>query len=131
MDMGNINNITEQILIGSAADLVNKGHITEMVAWLELIRYKNSGLRPEIYFWMRAAKNSMAEVDYLLTHDMNIMPIEIKAGTRGGMKSLYYFMEEKHLSFAIRSSLENFGEFTNDDCTIDIIPLYALSNLYK
>jgi len=131
MDMGNINNITEQILIGSAADLVNKGHITEMVAGLELIRYKNSGLRPEIYFWMRTAKNSMAEVDYLLTHEMNIMPIKIKAGSRGGMKSLYYFMEEKHLSFAIRSSLENFGEFTNNDCTIDIIPLYALSNLYK
>jgi len=34
------------------------------------------------------------------------------------------FLDEKHSSFGIRTSLENFGELPN----IKIIPLYALGN---
>lgn len=37
MDFGSITAISEQILI-EMADLVNKGHITEMVAGLEIIK---------------------------------------------------------------------------------------------
>lgn len=38
MDLGSITTLSEQILIGNATDLVNKGHITEMVAGLEIIK---------------------------------------------------------------------------------------------
>ena len=58
-----------------------------------------------------------------------VIPLEIKAGTSGKMKSLRYFMEKKQLKYAIRSSLENFARLENDG--IDIIPLYALSNLFR
>ena len=67
---------------------------------------------------------------------MKVLPIEIKAGTQGGMKSLWIFMREKHLNNAVRCSLENFGAFDyidhDDDNAIrhvDICPLYALSQL--
>ena len=129
MDMGDISELTQQILIGGAADLVNKGHITEMVAGLELLRYQSPVQRHELHFWMRAEKNSMAEVDYLIARKMIVLPIEIKAEVKGGMKSLYKFIKEKKLSAGIRSSLENFGKYSNADVSIEIYPLYALSNI--
>lgn len=129
MDLGDIREITEQILIGSGADLVNKGHLTEMVAGLELLRYQAPTQRRDMYFWMRAEKNSMAEVDYLMVRSMKVLPIEIKAGTKGGMKSLFNFMNDKQIEVGVRSSLENFGKFANGGKRVDIYPLYALSNL--
>jgi hypothetical protein len=45
------------------------------------------------------------------------------------MKSLYKFIREKKLSAGIRSSLENFGKYSNADVSIEIYPLYALSNI--
>lgn len=131
MDYGNVTSITEAILIGNAADLVNKGHITEMVAGLEIVKNMPPDSIPSLYFWMREAKGSMAEVDYILSKDMKILPVEVKAEVKGGMKSLYSFVEAKGITHAVRTSLENFGRFTKGDCTIDIYPLYALQNLLK
>lgn len=131
MDYGNVTSITEAILIGNAADLVNKGHITEMVAGLEIVKNMPPDSIPSLYFWMREAKGSMAEVDYILSKDMKILPVEVKAEVKGGMKSLYSFVEAKGITHAVRTSLENFGQFTKGDCTIDIYPLYALQNLLK
>lgn len=129
MDLGSITTLSEQILIGNATDLVNKGHITEMVAGLEIIKNMPPDSIPSLFFWMRSAKSSLAEVDYVMAKNMKILPIEVKAEVRGGMKSLYAFMETKHIDYAIRTSLENFGSFTKDNGKIDIYPLYALRSL--
>lgn len=129
MDLGSITTLSEQILIGNATDLVNKGHITEMVAGLEIIKNMPPDSIPSLFFWMRSAKSSLAEVDYVMAKNMKILPIEVKAEVRGGMKSLYAFMETKHIDHAIRTSLENFGSFTKDNGKIDIYPLYALRSL--
>ena len=131
MDFGSITAISEQILIGNAADLVNKGHITEMVAGLEIIKNMPADCVPSLYFWQRDARGSLAEVDYIMAKNMKILPIEVKAEVRGGMKSLYAFVESKAIKQAVRTSLENFGSFQKDDCTIDIFPLYALRNLVQ
>jgi len=54
------------------------------------------------------------------------------------MKSLYYFMQKKHITEAIRCSLENFALLENLDKQqpeiirrIKIIPLFAVSNLFN
>ena len=134
MTLGDISAITTQILTASAADLVNKGTVAEMLAGLELLHYRTPNLKHELYYWLRQAKNSTAEVDYLLSKDMKVMPFEVKAGVQGGMRSLWDFMREKKLTEAIRCSLENFGQFDyideKDDNAVrhvTIYPLYAIS----
>ena len=123
------------IMTATPQDLINKGSITEMVAGLEISRYKSPVMRPRLFYWEKTG-NSIAEIDYLSIRSMKVLPIEIKAGTQGGMKSLWIFMREKHLNNAVRCSLENFGAFDyidhDDDNAIrhvDICPLYALSQL--
>lgn len=135
---GDTTTLATQILTSTAADLVNKGTIAELVVGLEMLHYMTPNLRHELYYWVRLSKNSLAEIDYLLPFHLQILPIEVKAGSQGGMKSLWSFMREKHLTEAIRCSLENFGSFSHTDKedgdtarNVSVIPLYAVSQIIK
>lgn len=134
MTMGDTSAITAQILTATAADLVNKGPMAEMLAGLELLHYLTPNLHHDLYYWVRQAKNATAEIDYLLSRDMKVLPFEVKAGVQGGMKSLWDFMREKKLDQAVRCTLENFGKFDYIDAEaegavrhVEVYPLYALS----
>ena len=138
MTTGDISELTERILTSNATDLVNKGPMAEMLAGLELLHYRTPNIRHEMYYWQRQAKNSQAEVDYLSSYSQTVLPIEVKAETQGGMKSLWMFMREKKLVNAIRSSLENFGAFEYVDPEangtirhVQICPLYAISQMER
>ena len=70
-----------------------------------------------------------------MAKNMQILPIEVKAGTSGKMKSLRFFMEKKDLTFGVRTSLENFSMLTIKSDTIErhieIIPIYAIGRLTR
>lgn len=127
MENAGVSEMSRLILVGTASDLVNKGSLTEMVAGLELLKYNTPSQKHDLYYWQNLSRGAQAEVDYVIARDMKIIPVEIKAGTSGSMKSMYQMMNDKQLSYGIRSSLENFGKLEK----VDIIPLYALSNLEK
>lgn len=134
MNMGDISELTMSILTDEVAELVNKGPMAEMLAGLELLHYRTPNIRHELFYWVRTAKNSLAEIDYISSYKSNITPIEVKAGARGGMKSLWIFMQEKSLTNAVRCSLENFGTFDHNDLSgavrkVLICPLFAISLL--
>ena len=133
MSLGNVSELTTNILVGDATELINKGPMAELIVGLEMLRYQTPNLRHELFYWVRLSKNSQAEIDYITTNNQSIMPIEVKAGTQGGMKSLWMFMRDKQLTHAKRCSLENFGHFaytdpeTNTERHVDICPIYAIS----
>lgn len=136
LSLGSIQQISEEILTATETDLVNKGKISEMIAGLEIIKHMPNTLRHEMFYWVRLEKNSQAEVDYIEPYNGHILPIEIKAGTQGGMKSLWHFMRAKNLQYAIRCSLENFGQFDYIDKEAegttrhaDIYPLYGIAQM--
>ena len=136
LDGSSSRQLIEMILTGDPQDLVNKGSITEMLAGLEIMRYKEPIERQKSYFWEKTGK-SIAEVDYLIALKSTIIPIEVKSGTQGGMKSLWMLMRDKHLKQAVRISFENFGEFDYIDVEdadavrhVDIIPLYFIKKLF-
>ncbi|TRX22846.1 ATP-binding protein [Flavobacterium franklandianum] len=114
-----------QLLIEDDFNSINKGNIAELLVGLELIKNTSCYEKTHLYYWQREAKNSQAEVDYVIQKQDKIIPIEVKAGTKGSMQSLYLFLEEKKLDFGIRLSLENFSEMEK----IKIVPLYAVGNL--
>ena len=124
------------ILMASDVDFVNKGAASEMFAGLELQKYRDCHQKAEMHYWHNTTKGSNAEVDYLKAKNGKVLPIEVKANTQGGMQSLWIFMRKRHLHNAVRTSLENFGQFDYYDPEenfeqrhVDIVPLYALSNL--
>lgn len=123
--------IADQILTAATSDLVNKGPMAEMHAGWEIIKVANPRMKHELFYWENISKGASAEVDYVLPYNMQVLPIEVKSGTSGKMKSLRMFMEAKDLHLAVRTSLENFGLLQLPDSRrIVIIPLYAISR-YK
>jgi len=138
MDLGGARLLTDLIIAGTAEDLVNKGGLTEMVLGWELVKYNNPRSQHDLYYWENTADGTRSEVDYIIARDMQVLPIECKSGTSGKMKSLHMFMRYKHLTDAIRCSLENFALLESNDKQdngalrrISIIPLFAISNLYN
>uniref|UniRef100_UPI003FF08781 hypothetical protein n=1 Tax=Prevotella sp. TaxID=59823 RepID=UPI003FF08781 len=86
----------------------------------------------DLYYWQNLTRGTVSEVDYVLSRGIDIVPMEVKSGLRGSMASLYVFMEKEHIKYAIRCSLENFGEFVSPKGKkILVNPLYAISNLFS
>jgi predicted AAA+ superfamily ATPase len=113
------------LLIKDDFQSINKGAIAELNVGLELIKSASCYQRQTLYYWHREAKSSNAEVDYLIQRQASILPIEVKAGTKGSMQSLFLFMNEKKIEKGIRISQENFSTYNN----IEVYPLYAVANL--
>ena len=54
------------------------------------------------HFWVREKKQSSAEVDLVVYHNGMVIPIEIKSGKIGKLKSLHQFMKQCPHHYAIR-----------------------------
>ena len=112
-------------LLSKNFDAINKGNLAEQFVGLELLKSGSCYQNPSLYYWHREAKNSNAEVDYVITVSQEIIPVEVKSGTKGSMQSLFLFLEEKNCGRGIRISNENFSAFDS----IEIFPMYAVENI--
>ena len=82
--------------------LVNEGAIAEQAVG-QLLRLNGHGNEdPALWYWSREARSSSAEVDYLTAPTNHVLPVEVKAGTGGAMRSLHVFMAERRLAWATR-----------------------------
>jgi uncharacterized protein len=114
-----------ELLIENDFDAVNKGYIAEQFTGLELLKAASCYRPSELYFWHREARSSNAEVDYVFQKNDQIIPLEVKSGTKGSMQSLHLFMREKKSKTGVRISLENYSSFQKTE----IVPLYGVSEL--
>ncbi len=113
------------LLISDDFNVINKGHITELYVGLELLKAESCYQKADLFYWQRDAKNSQAEEDYVCQFNNVIVPVEVKAGTKGSMQSLYLFLKEKKLKQGFRISLENFSKIDQ----VSILPVYAVNHL--
>ena len=114
-------------IIADFQSIINKGNLAEIVAGLEIIRSWPSYSTPELYYWHRESRSSNAEIDYVISKNNTIIPIEVKAGTRGQMQSLHIFMKERNIKRGLRVSHENFADYEK----ISTLPLYAAGFIYN
>ncbi len=113
LDVGLMNSVCGVNLtrINEMSDLllVNEGAIAEQFIAQQLLTLEDPYRSPQIYYWLREAKKENAEVDFVWQHKMNLIPIEVKAGKSGSLKSLLYFMARRKLGQAIRFDLNEFS----------------------
>jgi predicted AAA+ superfamily ATPase len=91
-----------EILDAEDLFLVNSGAICEQFIGQHLLYNVPSYQQPELYCWMRQKANTSSEVDYVIQHGAKIIPVEVKAGVTGRLKSLHVFLLEKERDFALR-----------------------------
>ena len=113
-------------MVSDYRQIINKGNLAELFAGLMLLHNQTPFLKPQLFYWHREAKSSNAEVDYIISKDNKIIPIEVKSGEKGQMQSMHLFLKEKQNRTGIRTSHEN---FTKIDDEIQTVPLYAIGRL--
>ncbi|MCP4156230.1 MAG: ATP-binding protein [bacterium] len=115
-------------LLEPEISFINKGALTEAFVGQELLAYSASNRKGGLYYWHREARTSNAEVDYLISVAGNIIPVEVKSGSTGSLKSLRYFLDNhKRSPYGVRFSLSN---FSTDNGTRNY-PLYAVAKLMQ
>ncbi len=80
----------------------NRGEMAEQFIGQHLLYCGARFMLPEVYYWSREKNQSNAEIDYLLQFNNKILPIEVKSGKTGTLKSLHLFMKQKTLKQAVR-----------------------------
>jgi hypothetical protein len=92
-----------------------KGALTEQFVAQELV---SAGI--DLYYY--SSENSSGEVDFVIQHEGNIIPIEVKAEENLQAKSLKSLVSKYELQTAVRTSMSNYRE----ESWLTNVPLYAL-----
>jgi uncharacterized protein len=102
------------------------GAVAEQFVGQELTALEGVNRDPGLYYWDRTARGSTAEVDYLIAIHGRVVPVEVKAGAFGHLKSLHLFLSTyPSIPFGVKASEQNFARSGR----IMAVPLYSLSHL--
>lgn len=104
---------------------INLGAVAEQLVGQELRAYSDVYRQRQLFFWARDKRGSSAEVDYIIETDSGIVPIEVKAGKGGTLKSLQMFLNEKRLPLGIRISADKLYYYNK----ILSLPLYMIKQI--
>ena len=85
-----------------------KGKIIEHLVVQQLeAQHKSPNYKP--IFWVREKANSSSEIDIVYHYQKYIIPIEVKSGGQGKLRSLHQFMKRTNHHFAVRLLANNFS----------------------
>ena len=85
--------------------LVNEGAVAEQFIGQHLAYPEYGGRSPQPVYWLREGRSNNAEVDYVVSSGTWVVPVEVKAGKSGSLRSLHQFAFEKKAHTAIRFDL--------------------------
>lgn len=124
----------------SELTFINSGGLAEQLVGQQLRTLFPPFVPPSLNYWQRTEGNANAEVDYVIQHKEQIVPVEVKAGRTGTLKSLHHFMESKgkHLAVRINSDYPTFGFVqvkTTTGFTVEYsllsVPFYLIGQLHR
>lgn len=80
---------------------INAGMLAEQFVGQELLAYGAPYQKEPLLFWERT-DGGQAEIDYLISLKARIVPIEVKAGATGSLRSLQSFLQDKPNALGVR-----------------------------
>lgn len=104
---------------------INQGVLAEQFVGQELLAYQDPYLEHKLYFWEKQAAGSSAEIDFVINQQGIILPIKVKAGATGRLKSLKQFLEKKPANIGLRIYE---GPLSFEDNILSV-PFYLISQL--
>jgi uncharacterized protein len=111
----------------SIQDLSNasRGNIAEHIVGQELIATSYTEL-DNLNFWVREKSQSSAEIDYIFQYENHLIPVEVKSGSVGTLKSLFQYMDRTNHHIAVRLYR---GKFSKDTLTTQNGKNFTLLNI--
>lgn len=107
---------------------VNQGEIVESFVGQEILAYAHAFHKQKMFYWQKENRTSHAEIDYLVEIQNHVVPIEVKSGTRGRLRSLNeYMVQHPGTPYAMRFSAHNYSSHEG----LHSYPLYAIAKALK
>jgi predicted AAA+ superfamily ATPase len=123
--MQSLSGLGGELLASEDILAVHAGAVAEQFVGQELRAHADPDAPLGLYYWAREARTSNAEVDYLLPAGSRVMPLEVKAGKSGTLKSLHLFLSAYGAPLGIRVSQHN----RSLEKPLLSLPLYAIHTL--
>ena len=104
LDTGLVNfssGIQATYLTDEPLDSMYNGMIAEQIVGQELLAASFYEMKPPI-FWVREEPNKNAELDFLLVENSRLIPVEVKSGKTGTLRSLHSFIDRTDTKLAVR-----------------------------
>lgn len=128
------NKIQSELLSIKDLSFSYKGYLIPHIFTQEIISISNiSNTKPN--FWVREKTQSSAEVDLVIQFKDKVIPIEIKSGSVGKLKSLHQFMEKTKHNYAVRIyggefNIQKVTTPNKKEFTLINLPYYLGTKLY-
>jgi len=104
LDTGLVNyrlGVRDEILSNKDLNSIYQGQIAEQIVGQSLQTFTYLK-QLDFAYWYRGLGSSTAEVDYIIPIMQRLVPIEVKSGKTGRLKSLHLFMAESQQPLAVR-----------------------------
>lgn len=123
----------------TAERFVNEGALAEQFVAHELSSTFSPGDKTALTYWLREEKSRNAEVDFVIATGARIIPIEVKSGAAGTLRSLRGFCQAKSPSLAMRldinmpsiTKLTDWSGSGADAMSFVSLPLYMASEIKR
>jgi len=138
LDTGLMNHfvgLQKEIIGTMELDKVYKGKVIEHIVGQELLTLKFN-IFNQLHFWTREKRDSTSEVDFVINIDGLIIPVEVKSGATGTLRSLHTFMDSAPHDIAIRLyageyNISKVKTLTGKPFYLINLPYYMVSQIEK
>ena len=122
---------------------INEGKIAEQFIAQHLTLLGRATSPATLTYWLREGRSVNAEVDFLVQLEQGVVPVEVKAGKSGSLKSLLQFICQKGMKKAVRFDLNppsvqqvshkfaQSGESQRVEFALLNLPLYMVEQLVR
>ncbi len=144
LDVGLLNHAIglDWLSISSLDDrsLVNEGAMAEQYVGQHLLYREGGRAVPQLNYWLRERRVNNAEVDYVISRGDRIVPIEVKAGKSGTLRSMQQFVIIKNIKLGVRfdlnpPSFQHVHHYvgTENEVEFDLLslPFYLVGQLHR
>jgi hypothetical protein len=104
---------------------IYRGQLAEQFVGQEFATATNN----QLYYWAREEKNSNAEIDFLLYYKGNFVPVEVKDGPSGKLRSLHLYRNTYEPNYSVVINAEMAGSLKAEN--IIFLPLYFAASFAK
>ncbi len=114
---------------------VYRGKIAEHIVGQELRSTSHSAMF-KLNFWVRDKKESTAEIDYIFPYKGLLIPVEVKSGHAGKLRSLHQFIDAAPHRIAVRvwqgkPSIETARTIAGKEFILLNLPFYMVHRIEK
>ena len=104
LDSGLINysvGLQKELIGTKDLNTIYQGKLIEHLVGQELLASQTLTLKG-LSFWIREKSQSSAELDFIYSFQGKVIPVEVKSGATGTLKSLQLYLDNARINYAIR-----------------------------